>query len=272
MDLSLIILNYNTKNLLRECLRGIRICAPKLAMEVIVVDNASSDKSVEMVVAEFPEVKVIRAESNLGYAGGNNLGIKAAVGRYIMVMNADILLMPDALERLVSFMDANPKVGLVGPQLLNPDRTIQRSCYRFHSLLTPIYRRTVVGLLPFARQSNSDYLMKDFDHGSERDVDWLLGGALVARREAVAEVGPLDTGFFMYMDDTDWCRRFWEKGWRVTYCPEAKMVHFHQRQSSGGVVALFRKPTARYHARSAVTYFRKYLGKENPRLGYSDRE
>ncbi len=265
MDLSIVILNYRTKNLLKECLRSLRIVKPALAMETIVVDNASGDGSAEMVLAEFPEVRLIRAERNLGYAGGNNLGLRAASGRLVMIMNPDILIMPGSLETLVAFMDGHPKVGLAGPKLTNPDGTVQQSCYRFHTVLTPVYRRTFLGRLPMGKRAVADYLMADFDHGEAREVDWLLGGALVACREAIAAVGPLDEAFFLYFDDTDWCRRFWEKGWKVVYCPEAAMVHFHQRASQGGVLELFRKPTARVHVRSALTYFRKYRGKGNPR-------
>ena len=266
MDLSVIILNYKTKNLLKECLRGIRIATPKLALEVIVVDNASGDGSPEMVLADFPEVRIIRSKKNLGYAGGNNLGLKAASGRYVMIMNPDILVWPGSIEALVTYMDAHQDVGLVGPKLTNPDGTTQQSCYRFHTPMIPLYRRTIAGRLPHARRALAEFLMEDFDHASPREVDWLLGGALIARREAAAGVGPLDESFFLYFDDTDWCRRFWEKGWKVVYCPDSVMVHFHQRASKGGVTELFRNPVARIHVRSAVTYFRKYQGKENPRL------
>jgi hypothetical protein len=269
MDLSVVILNYRTKNLLKECLRGIRIAKPTISTEVVVVDNASGDGSAEMVLSEFPEVRLIRAQRNLGYAGGNNLGLAAAAGRYLMIMNPDILVWPGSLERLVAFMDAHPAVGLAGPRLTNPDGSTQQSCYRFHTPMIPVYRRTVVGRLPHARRALASFLMEDFDHAAPQEVDWLLGGALIARREAAEAVGPLDERFFLYFDDTDWCRRFWEKGWKVMYCPESVMVHFHQRASKGGVTELLRNPVARIHVRSAVTYFRKYQGKENPRLARS---
>ncbi|TAL19753.1 glycosyltransferase family 2 protein [Patescibacteria group bacterium] len=266
MELSVIILNYNTKNLLKECLRGIRLASPRLALETVVVDNASTDGSAEMTLSEFPEARLIRAERNLGYAGGNNLGLKYAVGRYVMIMNPDILIWPGSLEALVSYLDAHPAVGLAGPRLTNPDGSVQPSCYRFHTPAIPVYRRTILGALPPARRALADFLMEDFDHQSEREVDWLLGGALCARRQAVEEVGPLDESFFLYFDDTDWCRRFWEKGWRVVYYPGSVMVHFHERASIGGVLELLRNPMARVHLKSAFHYFRKYQGKENPRI------
>ncbi len=265
MTLSIIILNFRTKNLLRECLRGIRIVKPALAFEVIVVDNASGDGSAEMVIAEFPEVRLIRAERNLGYAGGNNLGMKAAVGKYVMIINPDILVAPGSFETLVTFMDAHPDVGIAGPQLLNPDGTVQQSCYRFQTPLIPLYRRTIFGKLPAGKRAVAKYLMEDFDHKTEREVDWLLGGALFVRRTAIDAVGILDESFFLYFEDTDWCRRFWEHGWKVVYVPQSQMVHFHLRASKGGVTTLFKNKTARVHLQSAVTYFRKYYKKANPR-------
>lgn len=265
MDLSIIILNYNTKNLLRECLRALRLARPEIKMEILVIDNDSADGSAAMVLSEFPEARLIRAPRNLGYAGGNNLGIKSAVGRYIMIMNPDILVFPGSLESFLSFMEANPGVGIAGPQLINPDGSIQYSCYRFQTPFTPLYRRTAIGLLPFGRRAVKDYLMEDFDHRSVSDVDWLLGGALLVRRSALETVGLLDENFFMYFDDTDWCRRFWENGWRVAYAPVSRFVHFHQRHSQGGVIELLRKRTARMHLLSAYSYFRKYHGKNNPR-------
>jgi GT2 family glycosyltransferase len=269
MILSIIILNFRTKNLLKECLRGIRMVKPALPYEVIVVDNASGDGSAEMVLADFPEVRLVRAERNLGYAGGNNLGMKAAVGKYVMIINPDIFVAPGSFESLVAYMDAHPEVGVVGPQLLNPDGTVQQSCYRFQTPLIPLYRRTILGKLPAGKRAVAKYLMEDFDHKSEREVDWLLGGALLVRRSAIDQVGMLDESFFLYFDDTDWCRRFWEHGWKVVYVPGSQMVHFHQRASKGGVMTLFKNKTARIHLQSAITYFRKYHNKANPRSAVS---
>ncbi len=266
MDLSIVILNYRTKDLLRECLRGLRFAKPDLQMEVIVVDNDSRDGSAEMVLSEFPEARLIRSPNNAGYAAGNNIGLKLGVGRYLMVTNPDIFVWPGSLEALVRFMDENPRVGLAGPQLTNPDGTIQKSCYRFQDLLTPVWSRTLLGRLLFGKRAMANYLMDDFDHLSTREVDWVLGAAMIARREAVADVGFLDETFFMYCDDTDWCRRYWEKNWRVVYVPSARLVHFHQRLSKGGVAELFRNRLTRIHVKSALTYFKKYRGKPNPRI------
>lgn len=273
-DLSIIILNYKTRGLLKECLRAIRLAHPAISTEIIVVDNASGDGAPEMVRREFSEVRVIESARNLGYAGGNNLGLRAATGRHLMVMNPDIIVFPQSLETLVRFLDEHPDVGLVGPRLANPDGSLQHSCYRFHTPWTPVLRRTPLGSLPWARRALRSFLMEDEDHTRTLDVDWLLGGAIVARREAVEQVGLLDERFFLYFDDVDWSRRFWKAGRRVVYVPNAYMVHFHQRASAEGRWwSILQSRTGRAHVVSAFKYFFKYRGEPHPRgpSRYADR-
>ncbi len=267
MDLSIIVLSYNGKRLLRECLRSIRFADPKLRHEVIVVDNASADGSAEMVAKEFPEHALIKAGANLGYAGGNNLGLAAARGRYVMIMNPDIFVKDGALEELVRWLEAHPEVGVVGPKLVNGDgETRQESAYRYHTPIVPVLRRTPLGRTGWGKRKVEAFLMKDAQTDAPTEVDWLLGGALVARREAVAQVGLLDERFFLYFDDVDWCRRFWEKGWKVVFLPHVSLIHLHQRQSADGdMLGVVTNPVTRIHLRSAVRYFRKYWGKPNPR-------
>lgn len=266
LDLSIIILNYRSRGLLKECLRAIRLARPAIAVEVIVVDNASGDGTPVMVRSEFPDVRLIASDRNLGYAGGNNLGLKAATGRNVMIMNPDIIVRDGSLETLVKYLDEHANVGLVGPKLTNPDGSMQYSCYRFHTLMTPVYRRTPLGALPFARRAINSFIMTDLDRTAPREVDWLLGGAIVARRSAAEKVGLLDERFFLYFDDVDWSRRFWEAGFRVVYVPSSEMVHFHKRESAEGEWwKIFTNKVGRTHLLSAYKYFLKYKGKENPR-------
>ncbi len=268
MDLSIIVLNYKTMRLLRECLRSIRFANPQLRFEVIVVDNASGDGTAAMVRQEFPEHVLIESSANRGYAGGNNLGLAAAKGRHVMIMNADIFVKDGVLEELVRYLDAHPEVGMVGPRLVNGDGSAQESHYRFHTLDIPMLRRTPLGATGWGSRKLDAFLMKDVQPSGPTEVDWLLGGAVVARREAVAEVGLLDERFFLYFDDVDWCRRFWEKGWKVVYLPDVSLIHLHQRQSAEGeLLAVVTNPVTRIHIRSAVQYFRKYWRKPNPRTG-----
>jgi hypothetical protein len=265
MDISVIIVNYRTEGLLKQCLRGIALAQPKdLTLETIVVDNASDDGSAAMVRANFPDVRLIVAETNRGYAAGVNLGTEVARGDVFFIMNPDLALFPGVLETSVQFLREHPGVGMVGPRLLNPDGTVQLSTRRFPSPMTPLLSRTPLGKLPPFVRLLRRYLMVDWDHRSARPVDWVLGAAMVVRASAADSIGPLDEQFFLYFEDVDWCRRFWQKGWSVVYLPTVELVHYHQRLSAGGpVVGMFQQAT-RVHIRSAFRYFWKYRGRPAP--------
>jgi len=267
MDLSIIIVNYKERGFLRQCLKGIRRVQPKLLYEVIVVDNASGDGSIEMVREHFPEVILFPQTVNLGLAKANNIGLRAAVGKYVLIMNTDLSLMSGAIEKMFAFMENHPEVGVVGPRLLNPDRTIQTSCYRFPTPFVPILRRTPLGRLPFARRILRQYLMLDWDHDHDRPVEWVLGACMMVRRQAIEEIGLMDEQFFVYFEDVDWCRRFWRRGWKVYYLASAQIVHYHQRMSaeSPGLNGVFQKLT-RIHINSGMKYFRKYLHQPHPEV------
>lgn len=284
MDLSIILLNYKQKGLLKQCIKGIVLAQPALSYEIIVVDNNSGDGSLEMVAAMFeptiddgystvpiyqnlkvPPIKTIQAGSNGGFAVGNNLGIKQASGKYIMILNSDIAVVPGALEKMYSFMEENLEVGIIGPKLINPDGSVQYSCRRFPSFLTPFYRRTFFGKLSFAKRPTDHYLMKDFDHKKNISVDWLFGACLLARKSALDKVGVFDENFFMYFEDLDLCRRFWQENFKVMYFTGVEMVHYHQRLSAqgGGVRGILTRG-GRLHFTSGIRYFAKYLGKALP--------
>ncbi len=266
-DVSILIVHYNTPGLLRQTLKGIRRSAPRIGYEVIVVDNNPNLRIEEMVAKEFPETIIITSPENLGYGKGMNLAIKKASGRYIFVGNPDICLFPGVFEELVAFMDEHADVGMVGPQLLNPDGSIQYSCYRFMHPSVILYRRVpLLGKMKKAKQTVDKYLMKDFDHQETRDVDYLLGAAILVRRKALDEVGLFDPRYFMYFEDQDLCRRFWKAGWRVVYHPKVKLVHYHRRETAeGGFLAQLRNPLTRIQMRSAWYYFKKFRGEPNPR-------
>jgi len=273
MNVSFLIVHYNTPKLLRQTLRGIRRSAPQVQYEVIVVDNNPKLRIKEMFKEEFPEVKIITAEKNVGFAGGMNLAIKEAIGRYLLIFNPDIVLKSGAIEKLVKFLDENQEVGLVGPQLRHPDGSIQLSCYNFMKPRIIAYRR-----LPLLRkfsgphQAVNEYLMADWDHAKTREVDYMLGAALMVRRTALDEVGIFDEAFFMYFEDQDFCRRFWEQGWKVVYYPEARMVHYHRRETAqGGFLKQIFNPLTRIQLNSARIYYRKYRHKSNPRQNYVPR-
>jgi len=270
MDLSIIILNYKTKGLVKQCIKGIGLLDLKLKFEVIVVDNGSKDSCADMIEENYiknpdvnfkGEVKLIRLKTNSGYTAGNNIGLKIATGKYIMILNPDITALQGTIENMYKFLQQNDKVGMVGPKLINPDGTTQYSCYRFPKWHIPILRRTVLGKLPQAKKSLKSYLMMDWDHNSDRSVEWLLGACEMIKSEALEKVGVMDERFFMYFSDVDWCRRFWQTGYEVYYLATAEMVHYHQRISAEvpGIRSVFTKMT-RIHISDAFKYFAKYLG------------
>lgn len=212
-----------------------------------------------MVADLFPSVRLVRAAKNRGFAAGNNEGIRAARGKYALIMNPDIVVHAGAIRAMSDFLDAHSKAGMVGPRLLHPDGSLQYSCFRFPGLAIPLYRRTPLGRLPFARRAVNRYCMSEVDHMKARTVDWLLGACIMVRRSALSDVGLMDERFFLYFEDIDWCRRFWKEGYEVWYAPEAVLTHFHQRLSAEatGLETLFSRAT-RAHVASGIKYFLKW--------------
>lgn len=256
MDLSIVIVNYKTKGLTLNCIHSIEeSILDKLEYEIIVVDNNSDDNIGQILAWQYPKVIFVQSEHNFGMGAGNNLGLKRARGRYSVVMNPDTLAMPNTFTRLFDFMEANPKVGVVGPKQYNPDKSIQDSCYRWHNLLTPFFRRTFLGKLFLADKEIERYLMHDYDKKTKREVDWLLGSFLFMRTSVLKEIGYFDERFFLYFEDTDLCRRFWNKGWQVVYNPEAEIIHNHNRESAREPwYTWFMSKASREHVRSWWLY------------------
>lgn len=253
-DLSVIVVSWNVRDLLRRCLASLAGSRDKLAMQVIVVDSASADGSAEMVAADFPWVDLIASPENVGFPAGNNLGLPMARGRFIFLLNPDTEVVGDALSTLVAFLEANHDVGAAGPQLLNPDGSVQSSRRRFPTLATAFFEST--WLQPLApRRLLSRYYALDLPDDATADVDWLTGAALMTRQEVVEQVGGLDEGYFMYSEELDWCHRIRDAGWRVVYLPAAQIVH-HVGKSSEQAV------TARHinFQRAKLRYYRKYHG------------
>jgi GT2 family glycosyltransferase len=232
MDLSVCVVNWNVKDDLERCLQSVRAGAAGLCSEVIVVDNASGDGSVDMVRQQFPEVRLIANDANLGFAAANVQAMQGASGRYILMLNPDTLTPPGALTQLVRFADAHPQAGVIGPRLVYGDGRLQYSCRCFPTIAAALFRNTWLGaLLPHARAS-ACYLMEDWDHTEIREVDWVSGACLLIRREAFDQVGPLDTGFYWGSEDVDYCWRMHKAGWRVIYTPEPVITHFVGRSTN----------------------------------------
>ncbi len=259
MTLSIIYINFNTGRLLKQSLKHFFLMRPALDFEIIVVDNHSADKSVQMIRKDFPEIRIIESMENYGYAKGANLGIAEAKGNYIAIFNPDIFISRGSLEAMINYLDNNSDAGLVGPKLVHADGSLQYSCYQFPKIYTPVLRRSFLGKTGFGQKELDKYLMKHFSHNESSEVDWLLGGALMARAGALKEIGFMDERYFLYFEDTDLARRLKEKKYKVVYLPSAKMVHLHRRESADTPLfkALLSK-TTRTHIGSACKYFWKY--------------
>jgi N-acetylglucosaminyl-diphospho-decaprenol L-rhamnosyltransferase len=254
VDLSVVVVSWNVRDLLRQCLASTSdLQSPSI--ETIVVDNVSTDGSAEMVRTEFPDVRLIVNTENRGFPAANNQGIAIAEGRYVLILNPDTEVIDDALAAMVAYADENPDVGVVGPQLLNDDLSVQPSRRRFPTLATAFFEST--WLQPCApRRLLARYYVQDQPDDATLDVDWVKGAALMARREAIEQVGLMDEGYFMYSEELDWCKRFKDAGWRVVYLPTAQIVHYGGKSSDQVM-------TSRHihFQTSKVRYFRKHHGR-----------
>lgn len=229
-DFSIIIVNWNTRELVLQCVQSFYTCSQPLSFEIIVVDNASSDDSVSALRTHFPDVKVIVNSENLGFARANNIGIRASSGRFVCLVNSDILIFNNVLQQMAEHLTSAPDIGILSPQLLDLQRKPQISCRRFPSLWQLFC--TAVGLdklAPGSRFFGGDTLKIP---SQTQPVDVVSGAFWMVRPEAIAQVGLLDESFFFYSEDVDWCKRFWQKGWQVVYYPAAQAIHHEARSSS----------------------------------------
>jgi GT2 family glycosyltransferase len=226
MDLSIIIVNFNTCKLLRDNLNSVFANTKDLSYEVIVVDNASTDNSAEMVKAEFAKVSLIENKTNVGFAAANNQGIAKARGKYLLLLNSDTIILDDVIARSVEFADEHPDAAVVGCRVLNPDRTVQSSCFMFPSALNMFLSCTYLyRIFPknrfFARER-----MGFLDPNLSVQVDVVSGCFMLIRRQTIEQVGFMDEDFFMYCEETDLCYRLKKAGWKVMYAPVGSIIHF----------------------------------------------
>jgi len=265
-DLSIVITSYKNPELLKLCIDSIRKEVRGIAYEIIVADSATEEDTSLMMREDYPEVKFFPYKENVGFQKLVNMGIEGSRGDLILFLNGDIIVTKESVEKLFQYLKTHPEAGMAGPKLLNFNGTFQYSCFRFYKPMTIPYRRTFLGRLPFGRKHLDWFLMKDKNHDETIEVDWLMGSALMMRRSAIEKVGLMDPRFFMYMEDVDWCRRFWENGLKAIYHPESQMFHYHGKGSGKGTILsslLFNKLTW-IHIASAIKYFNKYRGKKLP--------
>jgi GT2 family glycosyltransferase len=253
VDISVVIVAWNAKHYLELCLESLAQTPPQRSLEVLVVDNASSDNTVEMVEVKFPWVTLIKSKENLGFSKGNNLAIRQCRGHYIALVNPDVIVLQGCLDTLADFLDQHPKVGNVGPRVFNPDMTQQSTCRRFPTLWNNFCSVTrLEGIFKRSRFFGGEQMFY-FPHDRMRFVDVIVGCFSMIRREAFEDVGLLDEGLFMYGDDLDWCRRAWNVGWQVVFYPEAHAIH-----DRGKTTAPFPVRFAVAQQRSVLHYWKKH--------------
>ena len=252
-DISVVIVGWNAKHYLELCLESLASAPPRRSMEVLVVDNASTDGSVEMIETKFPWVKLIKSSENLGFAKGNNAAIRQCQGGFVALVNPDVIVFPGCLDALADFLDENPKVGNVGPRVLNPDMSMQSTCRRFPTLWNNFCSATGLS----TRFKNSRFFAGEhmfyFSHDRTLAVDVLVGCFSMIRREALDAVGLLDEGLFMYGDDVDWCRRARNAGWQMVFFPGAEAIH-----DRGKITAPYPVRFALAQQRSVLYYWTKH--------------
>ncbi|MFA5238857.1 MAG: glycosyltransferase family 2 protein [Phycisphaerae bacterium] len=226
LDISVIIVSWNAKQHLINCLKSILDTVDGYSQEIIVVDNASFDGSPDAVISQFPQVTVIRNKENLGFGRANNIAIRMSKGRYICLVNSDVIVLKDCIKKLITFMDSHQDAGMVGPKILNPDGSLQPQCRYFPTIWNSLCQvLNLSGLFPKSAFFSEPF-MKHWTYDETRKVDVLSGCFWLVRREALDEVGLLDEDFFIYGEDVDWCKRFHDAGWDVVFYHSAEAIHF----------------------------------------------
>lgn len=262
IDLSIIIVSWNVQDLLIACLDSI-IASPvaineasdnKPVVEIIVVDSASSDDTVSLVRENYPQVRLSAQSDNVGFTRGNNIGFEMAQGRYLLMLNPDTEVLGDALVQFIKYMDSHENAGLIGPHTLNTDRTTQSSRRHFPTKALAFFEST--WLQPFAPKSMMEYYyLSNESDTAILEVDWMQGSALMTRYEIYEAVGGLDTGFVMYSEEMDWCKRIKDAGWSAIYLGTAQIIH-HGGKSSEQIGA----QKHIWFQESKLRYFKKHHG------------
>ena len=226
MDVSIIIVAWNVRDFVNNCLKSVFRETTGIEFEIIYVDNGSEDGSIEMVKNEFPEVKIIENIENLGFIKANNQGINIARGRYVLLLNSDTIILDNAIAKTVNFADKYPEAAVVGCKVLNPDRSLQRSCFMYPSIRNIFLSSTYLyKIFPKSKFFGREE-MTWWDFNDVREVETVKGCFSLVRMEAIKQVGLMDELYFVYGDDIDWCYRFSKSGWKVMFTPDPKIIHF----------------------------------------------
>ncbi len=251
MKLSIIVVSWNTRDILADCLESVYQYPPTDLFELILVDNASTDGSAEMVKSRFPQARLIESKENLGFAQGNNLAVPLCVGEYVLLLNPDTVVKPNALQDLIDFLDVTPDAGAAGSRLLNPDESLQPSCHPRPQLGRELWRLMHFdSIKPYGR-----YDMTSWDMSKNREVDVLMGASLMVRKSILDQIGFLDGDYFMYSEEVDLCFRLQKAGWKLYYVPSSKVIHLGGQSSKQVAMDMFLQLYL-----GKLKYFRKHYG------------
>ena len=248
---SITIANWNTRKDLQDCLQSLEVVREEAPFEVIVVDNASTDGSAEMVAEQFPWVRLLRMPKNLYFTGAHNRALSVRNAPHAFLLNSDTIVHPGALRTLLEYSSCHPEVGVIGPQLLNPDGSLQFSCRRFPNPVAALFRNTFLGRIFPNNRFTREYLMTEWPHDSPREVDWVSGAAMFVSCAAMEKVGLLDPNYVMFCEDVDWCYRVHKGGFKVVYLPQSVITHAIGRSTSQAA----KKMLLRFHA-SMLRFYR----------------
>lgn len=249
MDLTIIIVNWNTRELLDKCLASVYASQTNLKFDVWVIDNQSFDNSIEMIRENYPNTILIKNENNVGFAQANNQAINKSSSEFVMLLNPDTIVDKDVLDGLIGYLEGHPDVGAAGPMLLNPDGTLQESAYPEPTLWREFWRLFHLDLFKHL----GTYPMAEWNHSDLRDVDVLMGACFLVRRKVLDQVGLLDENFFMYSEEVDFCKRIRDFGWRIVWFPTVKVIHFGGQSTSQVQQEMFLQL---YQGK--IQYFRKH--------------
>ena len=270
-DINIVFLNFFMKD---DILQAVDSLVKDIAdcpfdVQITVADNSENKDGIKQdLEKQFPQVRYVDSGGNVGFGKGNVVGFKTCEARYYFAINRDTIIPENSktIERIVRYMDENPKIGCIGTKLTNMDGSLQYSCYRFDLpsiLIKPLKQINLDKKYAWVRKHTDKLLMKDFDHDETRPVDWVLGAAMVVRKEVVDDIGWFDDRYFMYLEDADWCHRMWEANWPVYYVHDIVIKHRHERGSAhvpGIFKALFKNKLARIHLASWIKYLWKWRG------------
>ena len=252
---------------MKLCLKSLKETTANLDTEILVIDSTVSHKARDLIKENHPNIKYLPFKENLGYARGVNIGIQNSSGKYILVLNPDVIVTDGAIDKMLNYVQKHADIGMLGPRVLNFNGTHQKTYFSYYKPATILARRSFLGKFGWFKKELNNFLMADADSSKTQTPDWLMGSAIMVSSEAIKKIGGMDEGFFMYFEDVDWARRFWHNDYKVVYYPEAVMYHYHQRESNsrlGLLDAVFNRKT-RWHIASAMRFFWKYrdLSKTN---------